>query len=370
MSASREMIASKAQEIGAEILRNDSHVIIVKIAAGRDMSVFFTRNGSIREAAYDTDRGVRRAIRPARIGDVLALLYREVHYAVHSPKETPVTEQPEHFETIEIDCADIRKGDRFRKIDGVYRNTVERVAILDGGEYVNVWIEGQGPHAQPWLVFTGTDKLTVSRPISKLDPDGMLTPKRLREIGENALTFIPVTARTFEFDAVQSQRRIDWTASEILGKYVRPAFPNPNGPVRYAPELIASGRQYNPHVTGNAEAAQVLAREAIRLALNARLAEIEAKAQRPVLPVLTGPGMPDPELIELPDWQAVAETDPELPETREVGPFCIDEIGSGDRRSYTLNKWDNEEGAFVHVVSLSPEEADALHTALGRTLLG
>jgi hypothetical protein len=221
----------------------------------------------------------------------------------------------------------------------------------------------------------------------KLDPAGMLTPKRLRKIGENALIEIQPSTSP---DRDVSQRRIDHIASRILRTYIH--ITDDSNHSTYRPELIASAVQYNPHTTGAAEAAQVLAREAIRLAINARLAaqdrsshifpivdltgpgrDVIGDVERSYTPaVLTGPGMPDPEPIELPDWQAVAETERPVSQSDscEVGPMSVDIHGPWDRPVFEVGRWDNEEGAFEHVVSLSREEADALHTALGRTLLG
>ena len=90
-STSAEQIIRQAKDLGCEILRSDSHVLIVKLAAGRDLTVKFDRSGRIREAAYDRDGipTVRRAIRPARVGAVLGVLFSEVYDAVHKNRGDP-----------------------------------------------------------------------------------------------------------------------------------------------------------------------------------------------------------------------------------------------------------------------------------------
>jgi hypothetical protein len=282
-STSAEQIIRQAKDLGCEIPRSDSRVLIVKLAVARYLTVKFDRSGRIREAAYTNADGLPRGIRPARVGAVLGVLFSEVYDTVHSPtEETPVTQ---------------------------------------------------------------------------LNPAGMLTPKGLREIGENALKSMPLAGD----DRENTQRRIDHVATRILHEFAE-YRPTASVPVRYRPELIAFGRQYNPHVTGNAEAAQVLAREAIRLAINARLAAITAQS--------FGVELTHDEAVAIEADEMMTEPAVSQSDSCEVGPMSVDIHGPWDRPVFEVGRWDNEEGAFEHVVSLSREEADALHTALGRTLLG
>lgn len=88
-STSREQIVRQAKDLGCEIPRDDARVLIVRIAAGRDLTVLFDRAGRIREAAYDTDRNVRRGIRPARVGAVLGVLFSEVYTVAHPAASSP-----------------------------------------------------------------------------------------------------------------------------------------------------------------------------------------------------------------------------------------------------------------------------------------
>lgn len=141
--------------------------------------------------------------------------------------------QPEHFVTMELEASALRTRDR---LDGRNALSIARIIITDR-KTVNVWITGQGPHAQPWRIYGAGDTVRITRPI-------------------------------------------------------------------------------------------------------------------PDVPVLTGPGMPDPE-------------------SRVTGPISVVTVdGPWDAPVFEIGRWDNNEGEFVHVVTLSREEADALHTALGRTLLG
>jgi hypothetical protein len=57
-------------------------------------------------------------------------------------------------------------------------------------------------------------------------------------------------------------------------------------------------------------------------------------------------------------------------ESFQVGPVTVDVLGPWDSPSVEVGTWDTDEGTFVHALTLSREEADALHTALGRALLG
>jgi hypothetical protein len=262
-----------------------------------------------------------------------------------SHEETTVT-QPERFSTIQIDCIDIRTGDRFRKIDGVFRNTVKRVEIIDD-EYVSVWIEGQEKNAGPWLTFTGIDKITVQRSVEPA-PDEMFDRIDATDAAREQFERDPQNAGSVG----PARTPVGTVLSEPDVSYdVRDQFPTmPARTPRLSADIIARIRALRAEY-----------RNSVGTSMNL----VQARDA-----VLAGCVTLD----DFTQWVSKRMTERRKAagphESCQVGPITVDVLGPWDNPEFEIGVWSNAEGTFVHGLTLTREEADALHTALGRMLLG
>jgi hypothetical protein len=270
------------------------------------------------------------------------------------------------LKTIEIAAADLRTGDRVVNGAGRFSLTVRRVELIDG--IVNVWIEGRNdPGMRPWYEFTEAQKITVQRPTAP-PADEMF----------DAIDRTDAAAAQFERDpqnrgSIEGRRCLlhdepSPTCGRCIQTHYSDGTPRPQAAVTaqsFADELIALVHRYEQLA---AETKQYLsaalaeprdelpADDARQLdaQLDTEIAAVSTGAEVVRIPSrveLTGPGMP-------------------APETREVGPIEVTQLGNGLHTSYEIGQWSTEDGAFVHAVTLSHEEAQALYYALGRELFG
>jgi hypothetical protein len=304
------------------------------------------------------------------------------------------------LKTMTVDVADLRTGDRIIISSGNrHTNSIRRVEVVDQ-QVVNVWVEGQAPNARPWFEYVWGTQVQIQRPTAP-PADEM-------------------------FDAID---RTDAAAAQFERDPQNIGSIEPAGPVAevtsFAEEMIALVRKYETRVRSALLSADDEPRDRLFFSgIGETLIAVCGNPERHgphwldnIAPARDGAQTycsgrlivtaPDPRIAQ--PWRPAPdhfETDPivisyeravdeqideaelaavqsgaevvELPsrsepagtESREVGPVSVDVHGPWDRPVFEVGRWDTEEGAFVHVVSLTREEADALHTALGHTLYG
>lgn len=182
------------------------------------------------------------------------------------------------------------------------------------------------------------------------------------------------------------QRRTDALVSKLLARFGTQVGDRMHYPTE---ALIAVADRIARGATNAVEAAHIIARECLRLAANERFAALEAGTIEHIADPLPNVGrMPsrldvgadhdgavrcdDPELNAKNAADMAALVDPAA-DPREhviVGSISLDEIGPAGERHIEVGKWDDDEGGFVHAAMFTREQAEALHFALGRMLLG